>query len=173
MRQFLAFSLLMFTACVVGEEGPEARLDAGSLAPADDAGTEDPAAPDAAVEEAACLPPAAVAPNGNHNAGLACLSCHTGTGAPRWTLAGTLYASAAGGTPIGNATIVIVDNNGVEHSLATASNGNFYTNQALAFPVSVKASKCPDEKAMTGKPAVGDCNGCHTANAAQGRIHLP
>jgi len=166
----------MFAACVAGEEDPESRPDAGALAPPNDAGGEVPVPPDAAPEEeqTACLPAGAPIPNGNHNPGQACQSCHTPTAnIPRWTVAGTLFSSAAGGAAVSAATIVVVDNNGVELKLVTAANGNFYTTTPVAFPVTVKASKCPDEKAMTAKPGSGNCNSCHTAGSAQGRIHLP
>lgn len=165
MRPIVALGFVISAVCAacVGPAPDDVRAgtDAGG----------DPT-PDAAPVE--CEPAAATLPNGNHNAGLACLGCHNGTGLPpRWTLAGTLYDSRQGTAPISGATIVVTDADGVEHSLVTASNGNFYTSAAIAFPVTVRASKCPDTRAMTSQAAVGDCNGCHTANASQGRIHLP
>lgn len=90
-----------------------------------------------------------------------------------FSLAGTLYTNAAGAAPLSAGTIVVTDANGVTLKLATAINGNFYTSALVALPVTVKASKCPDERAMGNQPDTGDCNGCHTANAGQGRIHLP
>jgi hypothetical protein len=123
---------------------------------------------------AECEPAAVTVPFGNHNAGAACLGCHTGQGAaPRWTLAGTLYDSRDGTAPISAATILVVDAAGVEHRLITASNGNFYTSAAITFPVRVTASKCPDAHSMGAQIGDGNCNGCHTANSSQGRIHLP
>ena len=121
----------------------------------------------------ACDQPSTTLPFGNHNAGLACLGCHTGTGAaPRWTVAGTLYSAAQNGTPIAGATITVTDANGIQLRLVTASNGNFYTGQSLQMPLRVQASKCPDTRRMSGTPMTGDCNSCHQA-ATTGRIHLP
>jgi hypothetical protein len=167
----LVISVGWTTGCVVGDTSTPRDDDPPSgLGP--DAGGDPVTAPDAGDEE--CAPPVANLPNGNHNAGLACLSCHNGAGpAPRWTVAGTLYADRNGGTPLAGATIRVRDNAGLELELVTAANGNFYTSQAVQFPVTVSASKCPDTRPMTGKPQVGDCNSCHTANSPQGRIHLP
>lgn len=156
--------------CVVGEQTPgPGGGDPLEVGP--DAGED----PGPGGEPLVCEEPAATLPNGNHNAGLACRSCHNGStvGAPTWTIAGTLYDSKAGTAPVAGATILVRDANGVERKLITASNGNFYTAEAVAFPVTVAASKCPDTKAMTGTPGDGDCNNCHTANSSQGRIHLP
>lgn len=121
---------------------------------------------------ATCDPPATTLPNGNHNAGMACLGCHTGAGAPRWNVAGTLYSSAQGGTPVAGATITIVDADNVTTRLVTASNGNFYTGAVVAFPIRVVASKCPDSRTMGALAPGGNCNSCHQVGSA-GRIHLP
>lgn len=129
-------------------------------------------APDAG-NGAACEQGASSLPNGMHNAGLACLGCHTGTGvAPRWTVAGTLYSTAQGGGAISGATIIVTDANNTTVKLITAANGNFYTGQALVMPLRVKASKCPDTRMMPPTATSGDCNSCHQA-ATTGRIHLP
>lgn len=173
MRLLVAPGLVMFlvcAACVVGDPTPGLPGPDPDLGGEPDAGG-DPA-PDATPVE--CVPAATILPNGNHNAGLACLTCHDGQGlAPLWTLAGTLYDSRQGTAPVSAATITVTDALGVELQLVTATNGNFYTSAAITFPVTVSASKCPDTQAMGGQPGVGDCNGCHTANASQGRIHLP
>ncbi len=168
-RGFFFAYVVGIAGCVVGDTAPwEPAVDAAVEAPDADLGT-----PDSAPAAATCEPAATILPNGNHNAGEACLTCHDGTGAPLFTLAGTIYTSAAGTTPLAAATVVVTDANGLELKLASATNGNFYTSATIAWPVTVKASKCPDELQMTSQPAVGDCNGCHTAGAAQGRIHLP
>jgi hypothetical protein len=171
MRHTAAVCLVILfgSACVVGEAPPDPDPDVS----AGPDGGGDPT-PDAGGDDVECIPAATTLPFGNHNSGAACLGCHTGqSAAPRWTLAGTLFDSRQGTAPLPGATISIVDAAGVELTLVTASNGNFYTQQPLTFPVTVSASKCPDTKAMTGKPGSGDCNSCHTANASQGRIHLP
>jgi len=126
-----------------------------------------------AADEAtvACIDPQTPI-NGEHNAGRNCLSCHTGGGAPRWTLAGTLYDSAAGTTPVAGATIVVTPSSGSEIRLVTGSNGNFYTSAAIAYPATVRASLCPDDQTM---PMAVESSGaaCNTCHAAGNRVHLP
>jgi hypothetical protein len=168
MRHLAVVCLVMFSAsaCIVGEAPPDPDPDVSAGA---DAGG-DPT-PDASSVE--CVPAASNLPFGNHNAGAACQGCHTGGVAPAWTLAGTLYDSRQGTAAIPGATITITDATGAELTLITASNGNFYTQQPITFPVTVSASKCPDTKSMGSQVATGNCNGCHTATSSQGRIHLP
>jgi hypothetical protein len=168
----LAFAFACLAACTV-EEPPDdpgggavdaagGNTDATGTGGGGDSGT-----------GGACDQPVTSLPFGNHNAGLACLGCHTGTGlAPRWTVAGTLYATAQGGAPIAGATITVTDANNVTVRLVTASNGNFYTGQTLAMPLRVGASRCPSTRMMSARPSTGDCNSCHQA-ATTGRIHLP
>lgn len=155
-------SLVACLLACVAPPPPEPGEEGGDAAPG--------AEPDGA--EATCEPATTNMPNGNHNAGQACLSCHTGAGAPRWQVAGTLYTSAAGGTAIGGATITITDANDVVTKLVTAPNGNFYSGANFAFPVRVNASRCPDTKVMGEAAPNGNCNSCHQA-AGVGRIHLP
>ena len=120
----------------------------------------------------ACDRPVATPPAGKHNPGKRCTVCHTGNGsAPRWTAAGTLYSDAAGTTAVAGATIHIIDAAGTELRLVTADNGNFWTSTPLAYPVRVRASRCPDGAEMPEPIAAWDgCNGCHGTGK---RIHLP
>src|SRR5262245_38641030 len=118
-----------------------------------------------------CAPAATPPGDGHHNAGANCLGCHTGTGAPAWTAAGTLY-NGARTAPLAGATITIVDANGKSLSLVTSQNGNFWTTAALKMPLRVSASRCPSAATMTGS-ANGACNGCHTSTGSPGRIALP
>jgi hypothetical protein len=102
------------------------------------------------------------------------MGCHDGTGsAPQWSIAGTLYDAASGGAAVSAATIEVTDADGNVLQLATASNGNFYTDQAVSFPITVRASKCPSNAPMTDAiSGSGSCNqsGCHTSAM---RVHLP
>ena len=95
---------------------------------------------------------------GNHSAG--------GDG-PAFTVGGTLYVDLAGSTPIANAAVHILDADGDDVVLTTAANGNFWSTDAFAFPVTTHASLCPDTDPMIAPldPSGGDCNkgGCHTA----------
>ena len=161
------FAFASLASCTPQEPG-----DGGGDSPADEVDAAPVAGPDAGPAPV-CEETATQLPNPKHNAGLACLSCHSGTGvAPKWTVAGTLFTNAQGSAPIAGATVLITDANGVTTKLVTASNGNFYTSKAMAFPVRVGASKCPDTKMMPGMIMTGDCNSCHQA-ATTGRIHLP
>ena len=110
--------------------------------------------------------------SGKHHAGADCMSCHDGLSANlKWTVAGTLYTNAAGAAAISGANIEIIDAQNKKVVLATTDNGNFYTTQAFAFPVKVRASKCPDDAKMVAS-ATGSCNSnsCHVSGK---RIHLP
>jgi hypothetical protein len=161
-------SSVFAAACVVGDPEPRAP---GGVGDDPDAAVEDetPIGPDAAWID--CVPPAEVLPNGNHNPGAVCQTCHTGQGAaPLWTVAGTIFETATGGAAVAGATVTITDADGQVLELVTASNGNFYTSQAVALPLTVEASRCPDTKAMNGQPDTGSCNSCHGSTM---RIHLP
>jgi len=68
------------------------------------------------------------------------------------------------------ANLELTDAKGQQITLHTADNGNFYTTQAVTFPHTVRASKCPDSAEMPGSAPVGSCNTCHDATM---RIHLP
>lgn len=166
-----AFAASLAAACTVG--GPEDPGSGDGVDAAGGGGGTDAAGTGGGSGGGSCDEVSAMMPNGNHNAGLACLGCHNGSGvAPRWTVAGTLYASSQGGAPLAGATITVIDANDVTVRLVTATNGNFYTGQALAMPLRVKASRCPDTRQMMATPMTGDCNSCHQA-ATNGRIHLP
>ena len=185
MRHSMAVLVIFFAALAaacVGEiqSGPPV-VDADAAAdPGDAAAAADPDAGIVADRDAAapvvCEPAATQLPNGEHNAGKACLNCHDGGGgAPRFTLAGTLYGP--GGTAaLSAARIVVGDASGAVFKLATASNGNFYTSQTIVWPATVAASMCPDTTAMQASlasSAQGNCNSCHGTAGSAGKIHLP
>jgi hypothetical protein len=126
---------------------------------------------DAAVDPG-CIAPGTPPGDGHHNAGAACLGCHVAGGEAAgfpWTVSGTLYASG-GGAAIAGATIEVVGADGETLRLVTATNGNFYTGTAVAFPLAVRASACPSDASMVGPAQSGDCNGCHGGSM---RVHLP
>jgi hypothetical protein len=111
--------------------------------------------------------------NGHHNAGMDCLQgCHN----HGFSLAGTLYTTAGGGTPVKGGSVTVVDANGQTFDMVSQLNGNYYTTKPVTFPVKVTASLCPDIKPMSASipSGSGGCNksGCHTA-AAAGRVHVP
>lgn len=159
--------------------GGNAAADAGSAAPAADM---------AVVNDPNCIAKAAPVIDGHHNAGMPCLQCHDGNtaGANKFTAAGTVYdklSLAAGAQGLSGVTIEITDANGTKVSVVTASQGaagNFWTDQALVFPLKVRASQCPADRPMTDPLAAnanvaaggGNCNrtGCHDSAMI---IHVP
>jgi len=146
-------------------------LAAACVAPEDPSSGDHPdasKAPDG--NNATCIPAATPPGDGHHNAGLNCLGCHTGAGAPLWTAAGTMYNSAGG--PVAGATITLVDATNKTITLVSAQNGNFWTTTPLSMPLTVKASKCPSSIQMSSK-AQASCNSCHTASGNPGRIKMP
>jgi hypothetical protein len=108
-------------------------------------------------------------PNGHHNPGKSCFqSCHN----HGFTMAGTLYTNATGNTGFAGATITVVDANNVTRKFVTYTNGNFYTNQAMAQPLLVIASSCPSAVKMTLASSDGNCNSCHVGGTSN-QMHLP
>ena len=158
----------------VSQNGPNVASDAAVAV--SDAGGGGEA--DALAADPDCEPAATPNGNGEHNAGSSCTDsdCHDGNTAnvPLWTLSGTMFLDLAGTTPLAGGTLIVTDANAQEIKLTTASNGNFYTGDAIAFPVQVKASRCPNSLSMNMAitTAEAGCNqgGCH---AAGNRIYVP
>lgn len=78
-----------------------------------------------------------------------CLACHDGAQALRWTVAGTWGVA-------GN-TVTLVDARGQTVTLATNQVGNFYTSQALTFPLTARVGG----QQMPAQVTYGGCNRCH------------
>lgn len=102
-------------------------------------------------------------------------SCHN----HGFTLAGTLYSTSSGGAAVAGASITVKDATGQKFDMVTQANGNFYTSNAVTFPVTVYASECQisqtSQVMLTGLTTNGrGCNqgACHSTSG-QGRIHLP
>jgi hypothetical protein len=170
----------LLAACDVGQingppgaPGPDAPASAIDAPPGAPDGAPAMGGPDAAPS--ACRNAVQTADSGHHNAGANCnvSGCHGGGGGPVWTVAGTLYSSAAGGTPMTGATITVIDAKGATHDLVSALNGNFYTGQAIPLPAKVFASSCPTIATMTSSISLGSCNSCHVGGNATGAAHLP
>jgi hypothetical protein len=143
----------------------------GGIVPQPDMGSSQPPPPTTSgpggTPMGACVPVQQTT-HQSHNAGQECLSCHFDitNAAFRWTVAGTLWQDQYGTIPRPGATVRLVDARGQQISMVTDVNGNFYTTQAVNFPLSGPAvSACPNSDAMNGKPTVGSCNqqGCHDA----------
>lgn len=85
-----------------------------------------------------------------------CLACHDGAQALRWTVAGTW--SRAG------ATVTLADSRGRTVTLTTNQVGNFYTSQALAFPLTARVGG----QQMPDPVTYGGCNRCHGSGGGGG-----
>lgn len=155
------------------QDTPAPTPDDGGTAPLDDGGAPDDGgtAPDLAPRSS-CINLTTPNGDGHHNPGTDCLACHNGNGAPLFTVAGTLYASINGGSPVAGATIRLTDGKGANVDLVTGSNGNFYSSGAVNFPVTARASGCPNDTLMAAQvqSSGASCNGCH---GSANRIHLP
>jgi hypothetical protein len=174
--------VLVVSACTVGAVGTSGPPGGGAGPDASSGGADGPASSiDAPVGSGSgsgsgngCINQVTGAlPDGHHNPGQDCMNaCHN----HGFTLSGTVYASLNSNTAVVGATVVVKDANNQTIKMVSATNGNFYTSQAIAFPLTVMATECPNVSAMSGQVAQGQggCNkvGCHTAGA-QGHIHLP
>lgn len=116
--------------------------------------------------------------NGNPSK-LACLTCHkAGGNAPTWFAGGTVFADAAGTTPLAQAEVRIRDGAGKTASTYTDADGNFYFTPAqatgLTFPLQVGARTGAVVRTMSAKITMGDCSAsaCHQTGAA-GVVHVP
>ena len=111
-------------------------------------------------------------PSGKHNAGAICRECHDGSPAPNWTIAGTIYTTVDADGPLPGATIEITDADGKVLTLKSALNGNFWTPEALTFPLTVRATRCDADETMPTQveTAGASCNSCHGLGS---RIALP
>ncbi len=108
---------------------------------------------------------------GHHEPGKSCFqSCHN----HGFTVAGTLYNNASGNSAFPGATITVIDTNNKTVKMVVNTNGNFYTREALAFPVLTLASSCPSAVKMVASSPDGNCNAgnCHPGATNQ-QIHLP
>lgn len=120
--------------------------------------------------------------NAQMRPGEACISCHTANGGPRFSIAGTVYATGhepndCNGVPSSSGALVLItDAENREYRVSPNVAGNFYLEQSIALPYRAKVTSGKGERVMISAQSSGDCNGCHTqsgANSAPGRITLP
>lgn len=116
--------------------------------------------------------------------GRACQNCHKDGGqAPaadvRWTVSGTVYSSATAACNSGGvagATVEILTASGsVQATLTTNAAGNFYTTQAVTFPLRARVKKGAMTAEMSTPQANGNCASCHAkpgVSGAPGRLYL-
>lgn len=118
------------------------------------------------------------------NPGLACIACHTRSGAAVFSVGGTVYPTANepdqcfgvrldAVTPV---TVEVTDALGRTASLPTNSAGNFYHRLPLTPPLRVSVRRGEAAREMRGGAPSGDCNACHTEwgrEGAPGRVRVP
>ena len=176
MLRIAVISSLFLAACDVGEI-PDATTDGGG------------GGSDGSGSGSNCEPIAAAPPAGHHNPGMGCRSaagCHNaalglGTGAPEYSIAGTVYKDRMGMMAYPGAT-VLVTIGGTTHKSIAADNGNFWFVPALVPGPSAtmtgmtSASACPNTIAMGGLlvNGGGDCNSsnCHAPASTQGAVYV-
>ena len=89
-----------------------------------------------------------------------CLGCHSGSGeAKAWTVAGTTGIGGAAEALPGRqgSSIVISDGTGRSFTIRANQAGNFYSAEAMAFPLRVAV----DGAVMSAAVSDGSCNNCH------------
>ncbi len=132
----------------------------------------DAAVPDAAPTD--CDEQVSPVGDGYHYQGAPCLPCHDRSygSLPAFTIAGTLYSDSSGSDAVPGATIRAIDDDGRTINMITTNNGNFWSTESVAFPVTVRASMCPDTRYMPEPVAASgaDCSSCHSSGS---RMHLP
>ena len=106
-----------------------------------------------------------------------CFQCH-GQTAQTWSAAGTVFGAAESATSAGVAgtKIYLTDADGRAFTLTSNPSGNFYTAEALKFPLHAEAEVNGVRMAMSTPVTSGSCNSCHTQppqNDAPGRLFVP
>lgn len=110
--------------------------------------------------------------------GTDCLVCHDGNRARAWTAAGTVYPApdSSSGSGLLDAHVQIRDANGWSFQVQTNVAGNFYTAEAIAFPLQVCVENGGAVSCMSAPVEYGGCNLCHArppSGGAAGRIAAP
>jgi hypothetical protein len=171
-------ALLLASACgptstIDNQGGPDAaivRAPDGKIISPDGSTSSDGGSNTADAATVACSPKGTAASGKQHNGGQDCMGCH----GSEFSVAGTLYSAASGGSKVVGGVITITDKNGVKQTAASGSAGNFWLRTSVAFPVTITASLCPSIQMMVSKAQDGSCNqsGCHDGSASPGRVHL-
>jgi hypothetical protein len=120
-------------------------------------------------------------PNGGNPAGVNCMDCHGAAGGAnaKWGIAGTVYDTAAGTTPLKGVEVRVVDAAGKELALVYSDNkGNFWADTIVGgvpggSKVGVRNATVTKlmSTALTTQDASCQKAGCHVAGS-QGRVFL-
>lgn len=109
-----------------------------------------------------------------------CLRCHSKgsqySTAPVWTAAGTVFERADSDVGVAGAEVHLTDATGQELTLTTNAVGNFYTAQALTFPLRATLTHESFAADMPIDVPAGSCNACHShpdpSGDAKGSIRI-
>jgi hypothetical protein len=116
-----------------------------------------------------------------HRPGQPCLVCHGGEGPAEseFSIAGTLYQSAAGTKPLHDARVRVIDSSGDEYDVVSNCGGNFWASAANfrpRWPVWVKVEYEPESVEMTSAIfREGSCGACHgdpASSRGAGHVYL-
>jgi len=108
-----------------------------------------------------------------------CLSCHNASHEFTWSAAGTVFPALDSSLHQGVAgvTVELTDSDGKTVVLHTTESGDFYTAEALRFPLHSTVRYAGAEISMPTPTPSGSCNVCHTSPPPDagtfGRLHLP
>ncbi len=112
--------------------------------------------------------------------GKACIACHSASGGPAFTLAGTVYPTLhepnlCNGASAANLSVVIIDAAGKTHTMPVNAAGNFTRVTGIPMPYRAMVVNGTKVREMKTPQTDGDCNGCHTeqGNRSPGRVMAP
>ena len=115
----------------------------------------------------------------SHYSGKNCMSCHNGTNAFAFSIAGTLYDSMKTNVYVGGIVEIYTGSNGqgtLIISLVSDKNGNFYTTEQVDLSSGVYPSVKNTIGMMAHMPqptTSGACNSCHTQGGIAPPIWVP
>lgn len=112
--------------------------------------------------------------------GKTCLACHAATGAKTFFVAGTVYPTLhepnnCNGSSAANLNVVLIDANGVSHTVPVNAAGNFVRVTSFPLPYRALVVRGTSVREMKTPQTDGDCNGCHSewGNKSPGRVMAP
>jgi hypothetical protein len=109
--------------------------------------------------------------------GANCISCHSYGNiddGPQFSIAGTIFEDGAGTDGFKGAIVRIFDAAGNTFELTSTREGNFFTDEFVAFPISAEVEVDGNIRAMNDPIETGECNTCHTCEGDAGnKIFIP
>ncbi len=112
--------------------------------------------------------------------GAACISCHSPGNLEDedrdedededelFTVAGTVFATSLGGGGVSGVTVRVTDAGGAVIEMSSNSAGNFFTSEAITFPVTAEVERGGEVLEMAASVESADCNTCHSCGGSAG-----